>query len=467
MQYISTRGGAEPVSFTKAIMEGLAPDGGLYIPQTWPKLSKEQLERAKTAPYFETAANVLKIFAGDDLDMETATRICKAAYGEVWAHNDIVPLSSLEDNTYLMELFHGPSLAFKDVAMQMIGELYDTLLAKLDKRLSIICATSGDTGGAAVEAFKNRANIELFILMPDGRVSEVQKRFMTASNAPNVHALILDGDFDGAQALLKGLFRDKDFVKEVQLAPVNSVNFARIIAQCVYFVIAAAKLDTSEPIDFIVPTGNFGDAFSGFVAKKLGANIGKITIANNLNDAISKAIETGTFKIAETSFETISPAMDIQVASNFERILYDLCEKDAANNAAMIASCYAALNSEREFEIEQKVLENLRANFIPSTINDEQTRAAIKDCFEKTGAQICPHTAIAWSSRHQSHAKSKIILATAHPAKFPETMFEVLGNEQKLPKHAEDLFERKENYERMKADELGLKAYIRLRAFKD
>lgn len=466
MQYISTRGQAAPATFTQTVLEGLAPDGGLYVPIAWPTLSTDQLEAAKTAPYWETAAEVLLAFAGDDLDRQSAQNICKAAYGENWAHKDIVPLSMLENNTHLLELYHGPSLAFKDVAMQMIGALYEHLLAKLERNLSIICATSGDTGGAAVEAFKNRANIELFVLMPDGRVSEVQKRFMTASNAPNVHALILDGDFDGAQALLKGLFKDKDFVKEVSLAPVNSVNFARIIAQSVYFVIAAAKLSNGAPVDFIVPTGNFGDAFSGFAAKKLGANIGKIIIANNMNNAISVALETGVFKIAQQSIETISPAMDIQVASNFERILYELSGGNADARTEAINKSYDALNTMREFSIESHTLEALNANFTPSTIDDDGTRDAIKDCFAKTERDICPHTAIAWASRTLSNADTKVILATAHPAKFPETMHEVLGKEQSLPENTKDLFSRTEHYEHMKADDFGLKSYIRAKVSK-
>ena len=461
MRYISTRGKAAPASFTQAIIEGLAPDGGLYVPQAWPRLSLEGHLAAKNAPYWETAAQILKLFAGEDLNLETARTICKAAYSDNWAHEEIVPLSKLEDGTYLLELYHGPSLAFKDVAMQMIGALYENILPQIQKRLSIICATSGDTGGAAVEAFKNRANIELFVLMPDGRVSEVQKRFMTASNASNVHALILDGDFDGAQALLKGLFKDKDFVIETSLAPVNSVNFARIIAQCVYFVVAAAKLGGEAPIDFIIPTGNFGDAFSGFVAKKLGANIGRIIVANNINNAISAALDTGIFNPGQNSFATISPAMDIQIASNFERIFYELNSAQFDQKPEIINQAYHALANNGYFKINVETLDNLRAEFIPSTIDDANTRLAIADCFEKTGREICPHTAIAWASKPLSKAETKVILATAHPAKFPETMKEVLRRDQELPEHAKDLFKRKEHFEHLKASDANLKTFIR------
>lgn len=461
MLYISTRGNSPEVSFITAITQGLAPDGGLYVPKTWPKLSDDVLKAAASAPYFETAAQVLKAFAGDDLDLETARAICKSAYGEQWESKDIVPLREIAPHVHLLELFHGPSLAFKDVAMQMIGALYEYILEKSGKKLSVICATSGDTGGAAVEALKNRKNIELFVLMPDGRVSEVQRLFMTASGGKNVHSLVLDGDFDQAQAILKNLFTDKAFVAEVNLTPVNSVNFARIVAQSVYFITAAAKFDNGKATEFVVPTGNFGDALSGFVAKKLGANIGKITIANNANNSTAIALQTGEFSIGSHSHATISPAMDIQVPSNFERILYELGEDDEDARATAINAAYKSLKENKEFSISEAVMNNLHQYFGSSYSDDDATRKAIIDCKNKTGEVICPHTAVGWDAIAKAGNGEKVLLATAHAAKFPETTLEVLGIHPALPNHAKDLFERKEIYDKMTATEDNIKNYLR------
>lgn len=462
MKYISTRGNSPEVGFNQAIIEGLAPDGGLYVPKTWPKFDDETLASIQNMPYFEVAALVLKAFAGDDLDLQTAREICKSAYGDQWHDDEIVPARKIDDNLYLLELFHGPSLAFKDVAMQMIGALFEHILNKNNSKLSVICATSGDTGGAAVEAFKNRKNIELFVLMPDGRVSEVQKRFMTASNGKNIHALVLDGDFDGAQSLLKGLFADKEFVKEVNLAPVNSVNFARIVAQSVYFLKCAQNFGGKETIDFIVPTGNFGDALSGFVAKKLGANIGMIAIANNSNNALANALNNGHFEIGETSFATISPAMDIQIPSNFERILYELGDGNEKTRAEFIVKSYNDLKNNRAFDIKLEILQNLQKQFIASSANDDVTAQNVKQCFEKTKEVICPHTAVGYNGiQFLKSANKKILLATAHAAKFPETTMEILGINPPLPEFVADLMSRPESYEKLTLDEAKIKNFIR------
>lgn len=461
MKYISTRGNAEPSGFTNAVLEGLAPDGGLYVPQNWPVLDKDVIENIPNRSFAETAAHVLKAFAGDELEFSDALKVCKNAYGEQWNDENIVPCKKLAPNTYLMELFHGPSLAFKDVAMQMIGALFEHLLEKLNRKLSIICATSGDTGGAAVEAFKNRRNISLFVMMPDGRVSEVQKRFMTASGAKNVHCLILDGDFDKAQALLKRLLAQKDFVCATNLTPVNSVNFARIIAQSVYFLIHAQKIGKGKPVDFYVPTGNFGDAFSGWVAKKLGANIGRITMANNANNSLAIAMQTGKFSIGEHSIATISPAMDIQVPSNFERILYETIDGTIKDKNAIINQSFEDLKNHGGFDIAPPTLEKLQSEFGALYCDDTETIEALKDCKSKTNEIICPHTAIAWAASEKFDDKNpKIILATAHPAKFPETLEDVLDVKIALPEFAADLFSRKEQFVKAKAQDEIIKDYI-------
>lgn len=462
MKYISTRGQSPQTGFTNAIIEGLAPDGGLYVPQIWPVLSDEVLKQIPHMPYFEVAAHVLKAFAGDDLSFETALEICKSAYSDQWHDKDIVPARKIANNIYLLELFHGPSLAFKDVAMQMIGALFEHILEQRKAHLSVICATSGDTGGAAVEAFKNRKNIELFVLMPDGRVSEVQKRFMTASGGKNVHALVLDGDFDGAQTVLKGLFADKDFVNEVKLAPVNSVNFARIVAQSVYFLKSAQTISNGDKIDYIVPTGNFGDALSGWVAKKLGANIGTIAIANNSNNALAIAMQTGKFAIGETSFATISPAMDIQIPSNFERILYELGDGDEKARAKFIVDAYQSLKQSNGFEIPPAIIENLGREFTATYANDEITAKAVKNCYDETNEVICPHTAVGWNGLKALNSKNQqVLLATAHAAKFPETIIEILAQEPKLPEFVSDLMSRPEKFEKLSLNDEKIKSYIR------
>jgi threonine synthase len=398
------------------------------------------------------------------LDTQTTLELAKAAYGDTWSHKDIVPLRKIGNQLHLLELFHGPSLAFKDVAMQLIAALYEHLLEKSCAKLSVICATSGDTGGAAVEALKNKKGVTLFVMLPDGRVSEVQKRFMTASGAQNVHSLVLDGDFDKAQAILKNLFSDKAFVEEVKLTPVNSVNFARIVAQSVYFITASAKLGDVQPLNFIVPTGNFGDAFSAWVAKKMGANIGKIIIANNANNGISKSLETGRFGGGEHSIATISPAMDIQVASNFERILYELSDGDAAQKAFSVNQAYGALRAQKYYDIDANCLKALRRDFVACHVDDNETSKAMLECFKQTGEVICPHTAVGWAAKNIAGEGEKVILATAHAAKFPETVSEVLGIMPALPAQAADLFDRPEHFEKMKASEANLKSYIRSKA---
>jgi threonine synthase len=462
MKYISTRGNSPQVGFIDAILAGLAPDGGLYVPKSWPRFDDETLAKIKDMPYSEVAALVLKAFAGDDLSLEVAQEVCKSAYNQQWHHQDIVPTREIAPKIHLMELFHGPSLAFKDVAMQMIGALFEYCLEQRNENLSVICATSGDTGGAAVEAFKDRKNIELFVLMPDGRVSEVQKRFMTASGGKNVHALVLDGDFDGAQSLLKGLFADKDFVKEVKLAPVNSVNFARIVAQSVYFLKTAQNLTNGDDIEFIVPTGNFGDALSGWVAKQLGAKIGMISIANNANNALANAMLSGHFEIGETSIATISPAMDIQIPSNFERVLYEIGQGDEIARAKNIVAIYQSLKANNSFDIAPEVIEKLAKQFNATSANDDITRIAVKDCYDKTKEVICPHTAVGWNGLQKLKSDStKVLLATAHAAKFPETTIEILGINPHLPEFAKDLFDRPEHFEKLELNDIIIKNYIR------
>jgi threonine synthase len=458
MRYISTRGGSPSVSFFDAMLAGLAPDGGLYVPETWPTLSPEDLFAATKLSYANVAAMVLNLFAGDDLLMDDAVSLTLGAYGGQWANPGITPVVQVGSGEYILELFHGPSLAFKDVAMQLLAGLFDHVLEKRDARLSIICATSGDTGGAAVEALKESHRVDLFVLLPDGRVSDVQRRFMTSSGADNVHALVVDGDFDGAQAIVKALLADKDFSAEVALSPVNSINWARIMAQSVYYVTTACALSAGGPVSFTVPSGNFGDALAGYVAKMMGAPIGRIMIATNTNDGIFQAFETGTYTKTVASTATISPAMDISVASNFERIMFEALGRDAT----MLKRLYDGFAQNGSYDIPALALEKLKESFDAFGVDDSETRWALSDCYEQTGQVLCPHTAVGWRARFDNEETegANVLLATAHPAKFPETVEEVLGIYPPLPRHCADLFEREEKVVKLPATVSAVKNYI-------
>ena len=468
MRYVSTRGGAAPVSFIDAVLTGMAPDGGLFVPEDWPQLAPSVIAEAAVRPYAQTAAAVLALFAGDDLDPQTCTSLCGRAYGSQWASPAVTPLVQVGPGEWILELFHGPSLAFKDVAMQLIGQLYDHALAARDRRLTVVCATSGDTGGAAVEALRHTRRTDLFVILPDGRVSEVQRRFMTGSGSARVHPLVADGDFDAAQAVVKALFADRDFAAEVALSPVNSINWARIVAQAVYFVVASSALSAGgRPVDFTVPSGNFGDALAGFVARRIGAPVGRILIATNANDGLARAVRTGRYERAAASLPTLSPAMDITVASNFERLVHALAGGDPDARSAATRACYDAFAQGGAFDLPPGMSEQLPDLFEAQGVDDARTRAALSDCHRATGEVICPHTAVAWAARFGPGAgrggsdRPQVVLATAHPAKFPETVRAVLGFDPPLPAHCADLFERQERFERIPAEAAAVKAAIR------
>lgn len=459
MRYVSTRGGSPSVSFFDALLTGLAPDGGLYVPESWPRLSEAQIRAAATAPYADTAAAILSLFAGGDLSMKEAIGLTEEAYGGQWANPGVTPVQQVGPGEYILELFHGPSLAFKDVAMQLLAGLYTHALERRDARLAIVCATSGDTGGAAVEALKETDRVDLFVLMPKGRVSDVQRRFMTSSGGENIHALNIDGDFDTAQALVKAMFADKAFAQDVALSPVNSINWARIMAQSVYYVVASAALCAAGPVNFTVPSGNFGDALAGYVAKMIGAPIGRIMIATNANDGIAKAFETGTYAKSHASLATLSPAMDISVASNFERIVYEALGR----NPAVLKKLYDGFAQSGSFDIPAAALDVLKQHFDAFGVDDQETRWALADCYEQTGEVLCPHTAVGWRARfgEDEIAGARVLLATAHPAKFPETVEAILGQAPGLPRHCADLLDRKEVMVDLPADVAAVKAYIR------
>jgi threonine synthase len=464
MRYVSTRGQAPAVSFLDAVLAGMAPDGGLYVPEVWPSLG-DFVREAGARPYRDVAEAVLRLFADEDLSRAEVRYIASAAYGEGAAFDtpEITPLISISENQWLLDLARGPSLAFKDIAMQMIAPLYDVALARRDERLTVVCATSGDTGGAAVEALKRSERTDLFVLLPKGRVSEVQRRFMTASSGANVHAIEIEGDFDDCQAIVKGMFADRAFAEAARLSGVNSINWARIVAQSVYFLRTASALCESGDVDFVIPSGNLGDAFAGYVAKQMGAPVGRLCVATNVNDILARALQSGRYQRAAQSRATISPAMDIQVASNFERLVYDTAGRDGAVTAAL----FRALAEKGGFDVPEQAFAAMRERFVGKSSTDEATAKEIGVFFARYGASICPHTAVgvaAFGAEAAEQGRTVVFLATAHPAKFPETVEAATGVRPALPAKCADLFEREEKYDTLPAEVDAVKRYIRQRS---
>ena len=464
MRYISTRGRAPAVSFTQAILAGLAPDGGLYVPESYPDVSAHSATFA-TDHFSAAGAPVLDALQGafatdDELNLARAYR---SPWTKAWPEL-VAPLVQVGQGHWILELFHGPSLSFKDVAMQWIAQLYQAELSRSDARLTVVCATSGDTGGAAVEAFKAADRVDLFVLLPRGRVSEVQRRFMTASGAANVFALEVDGDFDACQALVKGLFADRAFTAQAQLSGVNSINWARIMAQSVYGQIASHTLSAAGPVDFSVPTGNFGDAFSGYVAKRMGAPIRMIGLSVNENDILARALSMGRYERASISKATLSPAMDIQVASNFERILFEALDRDGEQ----VARLYAQFAQSGGFDIPPAALASLRQVFFSASVNDIDTEEIIQGWARgRRPYLVCPHTAVGiggWRGAPKGRSGARVTLATAHPAKFPETVKEATGVHPPLPPHCSDLFARPETIHPIANDLAAVQAFIRERS---
>ena len=472
MQYVSTRGGAPPVCFIDAVLAGLAPDGGLYVPESWPRLRPYLRENRGAMGFAGVAAEALYLFAEGDLSFAGAATLTDRAYGagSRFAHPATAPLKQLDDNTWLMELFHGPSLAFKDVAMQLIGALYDETLTARDQRLTVVCATSGDTGGAAVEALKGSDRVDLFVMLPAGRVSDVQRRFMTASGAANVHPILIDGDFDDCQALLKALFADRTFAESARLSGVNSISWARIVAQTAYYITASHALGGPEglgggPVHFVVPTGNFGDAFAGHVARAMGAPVGRILLATNSNDILARTIATGRYERARHSMATISPAMDIQVASNFERLVFEALGRDPSATRAR----YENFAQSGGFDLPAAALNAIRENISAVAVSEDETRAAMRAALARQGELVCPHTAVALAAAAKGADGWRpdgpvVVLSTAHAAKFPETVEAVTGAHPPLPAHCTDILTRAERADPLPNDVEAVKRYVKERS---
>lgn len=454
MRYISTRGQAPVLNFEQAMLTGLARDGGLYLPETIPQL--DDIAALESLPYEQAALQVIKLFTGDSFSDAELKCALQAAY-ENFGHVARAPLRQLAPGHHLLELFHGPTLAFKDFAMQLIGQLFQTALARSGQRITILGATSGDTGSAAIEAFRGLPNVDVFILFPHGRVSEVQRRQMTTPADRNIHALSLNGHFDDCQARLKDLFNDHAFRDQVGLAGVNSINWARVLAQVVYYFTAAVSLGAPErTVDFTVPTGNFGDILAGLIAKRMGLPVGQLVVATNQNDILHRALTTGEYRI-DTVEPSVSPSMDIQVSSNFERALFWAYNGDSATIRQIMDDL-----RQGGFTISQGALERLREDFVSGCASEDETLAMIRTICTETAEVVCPHSAVGIkvAREYLRDGVPMITLATAHPAKFPDAIEAAIGIRPELPAHLTDLFDKPERQTQVENDAEAIKSLI-------
>ncbi|PZO86686.1 MAG: threonine synthase [Micavibrio aeruginosavorus] len=456
MQYVSTRGEGAPKSFTEVLLSGLAPDGGLYVPTEWPQIDVAAL---KGKSYTDIVFEIAKPFVGGDIPEADLYSMIVETYENEFRHAAVAPLVQVGTDMWVLELFHGPTLAFKDYPLQLLGRLFDYVLEKRGQRVTIVGATSGDTGSAAIEACRQCKNINIFILHPHGRTSEVQRRQMTTVDAPNVFNVALEGTFDDCQNAVKAMFADELFRGEMNLSAVNSINWARIMAQIAYYFAAAVALGAPErKISFSVPTGNFGNVYAAYCAKKMGLPVDKLVIASNRNDILTRFFETGTMTAA-TVEPSLSPSMDIQVSSNFERFLFDVLDRNPDELRAKMAS----FRQSGEYDLPKKEMERVRATFEAHRCSDEQTSLVMALCHKGTGYTVDPHTAVglhgAWASEHKG--APMVALACAHPAKFPDAVEKSTGIRPPLPPHLSDLYDRKERFTVLKNDLQSLQAFVR------
>jgi threonine synthase len=458
LRHISTRGEAPILGFAEVMLAGLARDGGLYVPEAWPQLDPAAIAGFAGRPYAEVAVEVMRPFVGDAIGEADLARMAREAYGD-FRHPAVAPLTQLGANTFALELFHGPTLAFKDLAMQLLARLMDHVLAARGERRTIVVATSGDTGGAAAEAFGGRHQVDVIVLFPQDRISQVQRRMMTTANAANIHAIAIDGTFDDCQAIVKGLFNHAAFRDRVRLSGVNSINWARIVAQAVYYFTAAVALGAPHrKIAFTVPTGNFGDIYAGYVAQRLGLPVDRLVIATNVNDILARTLATGTYELRDV-VPTTSPSMDIQVASNFERLIFDAYDRDANAVRALMGS----LTQSRRFALSARALAHIRALFTAERADEEEVAATMRAVRRETGNLVDPHTAVGIAvaeKETRDPAVPMVVLATAHPAKFPDAVEAACGVRPQLPEWLSDLNQRPERVTVLPADQSAVEYFV-------
>lgn len=459
ISYVSTRGQAPELGFADVLLAGLARDGGLYVPDRWPSLTVGALERFATLPYHEVAVEVMWPFVEGSIDRESFTAAVADSYA-TFDTDEVVPLTDLGDGIWLAELFHGPTLAFKDIALQLVGRLFDHELSRRGEKVTVVGATSGDTGSAAIEALRDRESAEVFILHPAGRVSDVQRRQMTTVDAPNVHNIAVEGTFDDCQDLVKALFADDTFRDTRNLSAVNSINWARVMAQIVYYVTTTCRLGggAGRPVAFSVPTGNFGNVFAGYGAQRMGTPISQFIVASNRNDILTQFLTTGTMTIGEVH-PTLSPSMDIQVSSNLERLLFEIHGRDGL----AIAEMMARFRAEGTVSVESGRLDLLAEHWSAARVDDTRTAATIAAVYEQRGVLIDPHTAVGLAAALDLRADPSVpmvVLGTAHPAKFPAAVEAASGVHPQLPARLADLFDRTEHLTTVANDYLAVRGLI-------
>ena len=461
MRFVSTRGEAPTLGFSDAVLSGLASDGGLYLPECWPQISPDEIAGFAGKPYADVAFAIISRFVEGEIPAAELKAIIDASYA-TFRHPSVTPLVEIAPGNFVLELFHGPTLAFKDVAMQFLARVMDHILAARGSRATIVGATSGDTGSAAIEAFRGRDTTDIFILHPKGRTSEVQRRQMTTVLDANIHNIALEGNFDDCQSIVKGLFRAARFRDDMHLSGVNSINWGRIVAQIVYYFTAAVSLGSPHrPVNFVVPTGNFGDIFAGYAAKRMGLPIANLAIATNSNDILARTLATGAYETGAVT-PTISPSMDIQVSSNFERLLFEALDRDALGLKRLMNG----LQQSGSFTVPPNALAAIRESFAAGRASESQTSSTIADVWRQSGYLLDPHTdvGIAVGRELDLGAAPVVTLATAHPAKFPAAVKAASGVEPPLPAWLSDLYERPERVDVLANDQGAVEAFMRARS---
>jgi len=452
MRYVSTRDNSREYSFEDVFIKGLADDGGLYVPKSLKKYNREQLSELKNLNYNELSAEIINLFSSDFISKEELSSIIEKSYS-TFREKEVIKISSMGE-LKLLELFHGPTLAFKDVAMQLIGNLYEYYLSKNDKKINIVVATSGDTGAAAIDAIKGKSNLNIFVLHPNNRISPIQRKLMTTVEENNVFNIAINGNFDDCQNIVKSMFSDLEFSKSINMSGVNSINWVRIIAQAVYYFYSYFKLD-KENVSFSVPTGNFGDVFAGYLSKIMGLPIEKLIVATNENDILHRAISKGDYVSREVK-ETISPSMDIQLASNFERLIYYINNSDSK-----ITSNIMKKIKKNNYQIDNQSLEIIQKDFLSESCDENETLNIIKKNYEENNIIMDPHTAVGVGAAKKLSYNQCIVLSTAHPCKFPDAIKKAINKHENLPHQLKHVLDIKENYKILKNDTDEIKKFVK------
>ena len=453
MNYVSTRNNKNELNFKDVFIKGLADDGGLFVPKNVKSLNSEDLDKLRNLSYHDLACEILNLFCSDFINKKDLKTIITKSYS-TFREKEVVKISNL-GSIKLLELYHGPTLAFKDIAMQFIGNLYDYYLSKNNDFLNVVVATSGDTGAAAIDAIKGKNNMNIFVLHPNNKISKVQRKLMTTGNEKNVFNIAIDGNFDDCQNLVKAMFSDLEFSKSIKMTGVNSINWARIIAQAVYYFYTCFKLNSSKPISFSVPTGNFGDVFAGYLAKKMGLPIDKLIVATNQNDILHRAISKGEY-ISKKVEQTISPSMDIQLASNFERLIYYINNSNSEITAEIMKKI-----KENVYQIDKINLESIQKDFVSESCNENETLDIIKKYYEKDNVILDPHTAVGVGVANKLSLNDCVVLSTAHPCKFPDATENAIKKHENLPKELEHVLNKDENFEVLKNDIEVVKNFVK------